>query len=97
MSTLKKFFHLFLVLCFLTALPSFHYVWAQETINELPSDQKKSESTLKKVSLQNQPQITVDSTRYDAGTVDEGDSIIHTFTIKNTGAAQLNIKNVKAG
>ena len=94
MSTLKKFFHLFSVLCFLTAFPSFHYIWAQETIKEYPSDQKNSESTLKK---QNKPQITFDSTRYDAGTVDEGKRIIHSFTIKNTGTAQINIKSVKAG
>ena len=61
-------------------------------------EQQKSQSTQEKqVSTKNQAQISLDFTHYDAGEVWEGDEVFHTFTIKNTGTAQLNIKKVGAG
>ena len=43
------------------------------------------------------PQITIDAPNYDFGEIHEGDKIIHDFTIKNTGTAELTIKDVKPG
>ncbi len=44
-----------------------------------------------------QPHLEILSPAYDAGEVWEGHDIIHSFTIKNTGTAELTIKNVKSG
>lgn len=48
-------------------------------------------------SVERHPQITIDSTLYDAGEVEEGEEIVHSFIVKNRGEAQLNIKSVAAG
>lgn len=53
-----------------------------------------------KASSQNgegRPQISFDSTQFDFGEVWEGKNILHSFTVKNTGTAMLNIKSVKPG
>lgn len=50
-----------------------------------------------KASAQAEPQISFESTHYDAGEIWEGKEVIHTFTIKNTGTAQLTIEKVKPG
>jgi len=44
-----------------------------------------------------QPKLVIDSSSHDVGDVWEGEEILHPFIIKNTGTAQLDIKNVKAG
>lgn len=44
-----------------------------------------------------QPQITIDAPNYDFGKIYEGEKISHNFTIKNTGTAELTIKDVKPG
>lgn len=44
-----------------------------------------------------QPRLTIDAPDYDAGELWEGEDILHTFTIKNTGKALLDITNVKPG
>jgi hypothetical protein len=44
-----------------------------------------------------QPHLVIDSANHDVGEVWEGEDIIHSFTVKNTGTAQLAIKKVKAG
>ena len=54
-------------------------------------------SDRKSVPAENQPRISFDSISYDAGEVWEGDVVSHTFTVKNTGTAQLNIAKVKPG
>jgi len=59
--------------------------------------QQKSESKQKTTSTNNQPQISLDTTHYDAGEVWEGDEVSHVFAVKNLGTAQLDIKNVSAG
>ena len=64
---------------------------------ENASEQKKSESKQENVPTENQPRITFDSTKYDAGEVWEGDEVSHTFIAKNKGTAQLNISKVKPG
>jgi hypothetical protein len=61
------------------------------------SELQKVESKQEQAPTENQPQISLDSNHYDLGEVWEGDEIAHTFTVKNTGTAQLNIKNVGAG
>ena len=44
-----------------------------------------------------QPHLVIDSTSHDVGEVWEGEDIIHSFIVKNTGTAPLAIKKVKAG
>ena len=61
------------------------------------SGKQKAESTQEQVPTKNHAQISLDSTHYDAGEIWEGKEIVHTFTVKNTGTAQLNIKKVRAG
>jgi hypothetical protein len=61
------------------------------------SEKQKAESTQGEVSTKNQAQISLDSTHYDAGEIWEGEEIVHTFTVKNIGTAQLIIKKVEAG
>lgn len=98
MFTIKKHFHLITMLCFLTASLSLQHLWAEERFSKktLP-DQQNAEEKKEIVPTQNQPQISLDSTQYDAGEVYEGDVIVHAFTVRNTGTAQLNIEKVKAG
>ncbi len=43
------------------------------------------------------PHIAIDAAEYDAGEIYEGETIVHSFTVKNTGTAELTIKDVKAG
>ena len=61
--------------------------------------QQKGEAKLqqKQTTLQGHPKITFDSTSYNAGEVWEGDTVVHTFTVKNTGTAELTIAKVKPG
>jgi hypothetical protein len=97
MLTIKNRFHLIIVFCFLAASFSFHSLWAEETSKETTSDVKEIKGKHEKASAQNYPQISFDSTQYDAGEVYEGDVIVHGFVVKNTGTAQLNIEKVKPG
>ncbi len=50
-----------------------------------------------KASAQGHPKISFDATNYNAGEVWEGDKVSHAFTVKNIGAAQLDIAKVKPG
>ena len=61
------------------------------------SEQQEAESKKEQVPRENQPQISLDSTHYDLGEVWEGEEIVHTFTVKNRGTAELNIKKVSTG
>ena len=45
----------------------------------------------------NQPAIVIEQRQFDAGEVWEGDMVTHSFVVKNTGKAELNISNVKPG
>jgi len=92
----KKYVFIF-VLCFLTTILCFSHLSAKEVSMKTLSDQQKAESTEEKAPLKKQPQITIDATRHDAGEIYEGESIVHSFTVKNTGTTELNIKRVKAG
>jgi len=44
-----------------------------------------------------QPHLVIAAPDYDAGELWESEDIIHTFIVRNTGTAQLDITNVKAG
>ena len=57
----------------------------------------KQESVKKQSETGDQPQLSIESTSHNVGEIWEGEDIIHSFIVKNTGAAQLDIKNVKAG
>lgn len=92
----KKYFYLIFMFSFLTASLSFH-LWAEEGSKETTPDREKVEEQQEKVPAQDQPRITFDSTKYDAGEVWEGDIVSHAFIVKNTGTAQLNILTVRPG
>lgn len=93
----RKYIYLMVVFSFLiTSFPL--HLWAEEGSRKIKSlDLQKTESQQEKALAQNQPRISFDDTRYDAGEVWEGEKVFHTFTVKNTGTAQLNIKKVKGG
>ena len=44
-----------------------------------------------------QPALVIESPRYDAGTHWEGDTVSHTFEVKNSGSEVLKILSVKPG
>jgi hypothetical protein len=92
----KKCFFI-VMLCFLVTLLFFPCLGAQEPSENTPSIQSETESTQGKVSEEKQPHITIDADTYDAGTIYEGDSVSHSFTVQNTGTAELAIHSVKAG
>ena len=86
MLNVKKCIHLLTVVVLVTAFFPCSRLWAEE---------KAEKSTA--AGKQDQPHISLDSTQFDAGEVDEGAVIVHGFTVKNTGMAPLNIEKVKAG
>jgi len=95
MSAFKKCFFLLLICIFVISF-SFHELGAKEP-KKLSPQQQKLGNKQKEPSKENQPQIYLDSTKYDVGEISEDDEIKHTFIIKNTGTAMLEIQNVKAG
>ena len=97
MLTMKKCFQLMIIFCFLSVTSSFNYLSAEDTSKESIADVQQMKETQENAPVQNYPQIKMDSTRYDAGDVDEGDVFSHDFIVKNTGTAQLDISKVKAG
>ena len=72
-------------------------LWAEEGAKDRASDQQKDESQQEQASTQDNPKISFDSQHYDAGEVWEGDEVSHTFTVKNTGTAELTISKVRPG
>ena len=92
----KKYVFIF-VLCFLTTILFFSHLSAKEVSMKTVSDQQKAVDAQEKVPAEKQPQITIDATRHDVGEIYDDESIVHSFTVKNTGTAELNIKRVKAG
>ena len=85
MRTEKKYVFI-LSLCFLIAALFPSYPGAQE-----------AESTPGNTSPDKVPHIAIDAAAYDVGEIYEGEIIVHAFTVKNTGTAELSIKDVKAG
>lgn len=62
-----------------------------------PVSQPDTESKKSQTTSGGQPQLVIASPTHDGGEVWEGEELIHAFTIKNSGAAELTIKDVKAG
>ena len=92
MCNIKKVFYVIVTFCFLALSFPFHS-WSEEGSKSTPKDQ----DTQAQAPAQKHPQISFDSKRYDVGEVWEGEMISHTFTVKNTGEAQLDIYRVKPG
>ena len=82
-------FYLVIMICFLVAPLSFQ-AWAEEGSKKVDGQQEQA-------SAQNQPRISFDANKFNAGEVWEGEQVVHDFTVKNTGTAELNISKVKAG
>ena len=95
MLTEKKYVFI-LSLCFLTAVLCSPFLGAQE-VKTAPSDQQEAESTPGNTAPEQVPHIAIDAANYDAGEIYEGETIVHSFILKNTGTAELTIKDVKAG
>ncbi len=69
---------------------------AEDTTKSVKSRSPKS--PVQKPALSNdEPRISFDQTSYDAGEAREGDVIHHSFKVKNTGTAALEIHDVKPG
>ena len=60
-------------------------------------EKQKAEGQQKQVPAQGHPKISFDATKHNAGEVWEGAVVSHTFIVKNTGTAQLDISKVKPG
>ncbi len=90
---------LLMIVCFLATSLSFRPVSAEEGMIKATVKKKQVETVQEdpQSSSEEQPTITFDNTTYDAGEVWEGDIVTHSFTVKNTGTAVLNINNVKPG
>ena len=91
-----KYFGLLIIAFFLGISLSFSPLRAKEgmikaTVKKKPVENPQVQSS------EEQPTISFDTTTYDAGEVWEGDTVSHSFSVKNTGTAVLNIKNVKPG
>ena len=65
--------------------------------NITPVKQESVEKQSAQSASGDQPHISIDSASHNIGELWEGEDIIHSFIVKNTGTAQLDIKNVKAG
>ena len=65
--------------------------------NITPVKQESGEKQSDKSTTGDQPHLSIDPSSHNVGEIWEGDDIIHSFIVKNTGTAQLDIKNVKAG
>ncbi len=96
MSTVKRYVCVIGVFCLLTSLFSFH-LWAGESSKKITSSKQKDKNKQAQAPEQDRPRISFDSKVYDAGDVWEGDVVTHSFTVKNTGTAELVIEKVKAG
>ena len=97
MFDVRKCVYLVVMFCFLIVPLSFQ-VWAEEELKKIAtSERQKAENQQEQAPAQNQPQISFDNTKYNAGEVWEGEEVSHTFIVKNTGTAQLNINKVRAG
>ena len=92
----KKYLYVIILLVFLTSSLPFH-LWAEEGSKKTTSDPKKAKGQQEQATAQDQPHISFDSRHYDVGDVWEGDEVVHTFTVKNTGTAQLDIHKVRPG
>ena len=65
--------------------------------NVTPVKQESGAKQADQKTTGDQPHLYMDSPSHNVGEIWEGEDIIHPFVVKNTGAAQLDIKNVKAG
>ena len=93
----KICFYAVIVLTFLATSLPIRCLWAEESPKMKVSDQPKAEGQKENLPAENQPRIAIIDPVYDAGEVWEGDKVSHTFIVKNTGTAQLDISKVKPG
>ena len=97
MITKKRSLCLLVLFCLLVASLAFRPLWAADQRIKVTVQPKTDETTPEKSSDQNQPHITIESSQFDAGDVWEGETVTHTFKVKNTGTGELLIKSVKPG
>jgi hypothetical protein len=89
---------LLVIACFVAQFFLLPHLNAQEPKIKVNVQPKKAESPKVKADpAGKQPAIAFDTMEFDAGEVWEGDTVSHTFVVKNTGKAELAISNVKPG
>ena len=93
----RKNFYLIFIICFLAASWSFCCLLSEEGAAEAVPDLQQDKDQQEQSPVQHQPRMHLESAKYDAGEVREGEKIIHSFTVKNTGTAELTISKVKTG
>jgi len=104
----KASFCLLIIVCFVANFLVLPQLYAQKpkiNVTVTPKSEAKSPKavspkvpeTTKVKATGNQPAIVIEERQYDAGEVWEGDIVSHSFIVKNTGKAELNISNVKPG
>lgn len=93
----KLYPYLTAIICFLVTSLPFFFLAAEEIPRMRISDGQRTENQKGNAHTENQPRITFDDTKYDAGVVFEGAKVTHSFTVKNTGTAELTIERVKVG
>lgn len=67
------------------------------TVNAQGSGTGAGAKSPDKGSANAQPKVSIAQTEFNFGEVKQGEMISHTFTVKNTGAANLEIKDVRPG
>jgi len=104
----KPSFCLLIIVCFIAnflVLPQLHAQGPKINVTVTPKSEAQSPKavspkvpeTPKVKASGNQPVLFIEQRQYDAGEVWEGDIVSHSFIVKNTGKAELNISNVKPG
>ena len=89
---------LLIIACFAAHIFLLPHLNAQEPKIKVNVQPKKAEpNQVKAAPGGKQPAIAFDAIQFDAGEVWEGDTVSHTFIVKNTGKAELTISNVKPG
>ena len=77
--------------------PTFTIKKVEAVPGQKATEQKNPDATEQTGSSENQPQIFLQTPDYDFGKVWEGKEVIHSFIVKNTGNAELAIKDVRTG
>ena len=93
---LLKLLVCFFIVSFCSGIWSVYILASQEkpTINKTIAVEKKQQP---KISDENLPEIFLETPEHDAGIVNQGTIVSHSFIVKNKGKGDLLIKKVRPG